>query len=55
MNRNKEEIARIRQSSGNLYSDETIVNGSSVDDIDMVFFSDFILAKTNKSIQEIGQ
>lgn len=51
----KEEIARILQSSGNLYSDETIVNGSSVDDIDTGFFSDFILAKTSKSIQEIGQ
>ncbi len=51
----KEEIARLLQSSGNLFADETIVNGTTVNDIDEDFFQKFILAKTKKSIEELGQ
>ena len=51
----KEEIARLLQSSGNLYADETIVNGTTVNDIDEIFFQDFIVAKTKKTIEELGQ
>lgn len=51
----KEEIARLLQSSGNLFADETIVNGTTINDIDEDFFQNFILAKTKKSIEELGQ
>ncbi len=51
----KEEIARLLQSSGNLFADETIVNGTTINDIDEVFFQEFIVAKTKKSIEELGQ
>ena len=51
----KEEIARLLQSSGNLYADETIVNGTTVNDIDEKYFQKFVLAKTKKSIEELGQ
>lgn len=51
----KEEIARLLQSSGNLFADETIINGTTVNDIDEDFFQGFILAKTKKTIEELGQ
>ena len=51
----REEMARLLQSSGNLFADETLVNGTTVNDIDEDFFQDFILAKTKKAIEEIGQ
>lgn len=51
----KEEIARLLQSSGNLFADETIINGTTVNDIDEDFFQEFILAKTKKTIEELGQ
>ncbi len=51
----KEELARLLQSSGNLYADETIVTGTTVNDIDETFFHKFILAKTKKSIEEFDQ
>lgn len=51
----KEEIARLLQSSGNLFADETIVNGTTINDIDEELFQDFIVAKTKKSIEELGQ
>jgi len=51
----KEEIARLLQSSGNLFADETIVNGATINDIDEDFFQTFIGAKTKKSIRELGQ
>lgn len=50
----KEEIARLLQSSGNLYADETLVNGTTINDIDEDFFKKFIKAKTKKSIDELG-
>jgi ATP-dependent DNA helicase RecG len=51
----REEMARLLQSSGNLFADETIVNGTTVNDIDEEFFKEFIIAKTKKTIEEIGQ
>lgn len=49
-----EEIARLLQSGGNLYADKTIVNGTTLNDIDEDYFQKFILAKTKKSIRELG-
>lgn len=51
----REEMARLLQSSGNLFADETLVTGTTVNDIDEGFFKDFLLAKTKKPIEEIGQ
>lgn len=51
----KEEIARLLQSSGNLFADETTVTGTTVNDIDEEYFQKFILAKTKKTIDELGQ
>lgn len=51
----KEEISRLLQSSGNLFADETIVTGTTVNDIDEEYFQKFILAKTKKTIDELGQ
>jgi len=51
----KEEIARLLQSSGNLYADETIVAGTTINDIDEDFFKDFITTKTKKQFSELNQ
>ena len=51
----REEMARLLQSSGNLFADETLVNGTTINDIDDDFFKIFIKAKTNKSVEELGQ
>ena len=51
----REEMARLLQDSGNLFADETIVNGRTVNDIDEELFQEFILKKTKKTIEEIGQ
>ena len=51
----KEEIARLLQSSGNLFADETIVTGTTVNDIDEDLFQKFVLDKTKKTIDELGQ
>ena len=51
----REEMARLLQSSGNMFADETLVNGTTVNDIDDDFFKIFIKAKTNKSVEELGQ
>lgn len=50
----KEEIARLLQSSGNLFADETIVNGTTINDIDDALFQKFIQKKHEKSINELG-
>jgi ATP-dependent DNA helicase RecG len=50
----KEEIARLLQSSGNLFADETLVNGTTVNEIDEDFFQEFIVSKTKKTIEELG-
>ncbi|MET4081587.1 ATP-dependent DNA helicase RecG [Pedobacter sp. UYP30] len=51
----REEMARLLQSSGSLYADETLVNGTTINDIDEELFGDFITAKTKKTIEELGQ
>lgn len=51
----KEEMARLLQSSGNLFADESMVTGTTINDIDQAYFQKFILAKTGKSIEELGQ
>tara|TARA_R110002124_G_scaffold109723_6_gene263166 strand:+ start:2048 stop:3202 length:1155 start_codon:yes stop_codon:yes gene_type:complete len=50
----REEMARLLQSSGNLFADETIVNGTTTNDIDDVLFTKVIEKKHEKSIEEIG-
>ncbi|NLB64683.1 MAG: ATP-dependent DNA helicase RecG [Fibrobacter sp.] len=49
----KEELARLLQSSGNLYADETVVNGTSIDDIDEKAFRVFVQKKLEKSIDDL--
>ena len=51
----REEMARLLQSSGNMFADETLVNGTTVNDIDDDFFKEFIDKKHGKSIDELGQ
>ncbi|MCW2118044.1 RNA-binding domain-containing protein [Flavobacterium sp. 7A] len=51
----REEMARLLQDSGNLFADETIVNGTTVNDINEELFKEFIFEKTKKTIEEIGQ
>jgi len=50
----KEEIARLLQSSGNLFADETIVPSATSNDIDKDFFETFIKSKTGKDIEELN-
>ena len=50
----KDEIARMFQSSASLFSDETLVHGATIDDVNEGFFKKFIKAKTKKSIEELG-
>ncbi len=51
----REEMARLLQSSGNMFADETLVNGTTINDIDDDFFKEFINKKYGKSIDELGQ
>ncbi len=50
----REEMARLLQNSGNLFADETLVNGTTVNDIDDVLFTKVIEKKHEKSVEEIG-
>jgi len=47
-------MARLLQSSGNMFADETLVNGTTINDIDLGFFKKFIEKKHGKSIENIG-
>lgn len=51
----REEMARLLQNSGNLFAYEIIVKGTSPNDIDEELFQEFILAKTKKTIEDLGQ
>lgn len=51
----REEMARLLQSSGNMFADETLVNGTTINDIDDKFFKEFIGKKHRKTIDELGQ
>jgi len=50
----REEIARLLQSSGNMFADETIVQGSTSNDINIEFFKEFVSKKTGKTFDELG-
>ena len=50
----KEEIARLLQSSGNLFADEIIINGTTINDINEKLLGKFIQKKHEKSIVELG-
>lgn len=50
----REEMARLLQNSGSLFADETIVNGTTINDIDEKLFRDFIHKKHEKSIRDLG-
>lgn len=50
----REEMARLLQNSGNLFADETVVNGTTINNIDDFFFTKVIEKKYEKSIDEIG-
>ena len=50
----KEEIARLLQSSGNLYADEIPVNGTTVNDIDEKSFLDFFIKNGGETPDELG-
>jgi len=49
----REEMARLLQSSGNLYADETIIQGSTSNDINNELFKKFVSNKTGKTINEL--
>ena len=51
----REEMARLLQSSGNMFADETLINGTTINDIDDEFFKEFIGKKHGKSVDELGQ
>jgi len=50
----KEEMARLLQSSGNLYADETFITGTSLNDIDDQLFEKFINVKHKKPLSDLG-
>ncbi len=51
----REEMARLLQNSGNLFADETSVNGTTVNNFDESLFQEFVVSKTKKTIEELGQ
>lgn len=50
----KEEIARLLQSSGNLYADEIPVNGTTVNDIDEGLFLNYFKKNWGETPEELG-
>lgn len=50
----KEEIARLLQSSGNLYADEIPVNGTTVNDIDEGLFLNYFIKNWGETPEELG-
>lgn len=50
----REEMARLLQSSGNLYADETKVSGTTINDIDEKFFKDFVIKKYENNLEDLG-
>jgi predicted HTH transcriptional regulator len=50
----REEMARLLQSSGNMYADETIVTRTTVNDIDEKFFKEFVLKKYEDNLENLG-
>jgi len=50
----REEMARLLQNSGNLFADETLVHGTTLNDIDEKLLGAFIQKKHEKSIRDLG-
>lgn len=50
----KEEIARLLQSSGNLYADEMLVKNSTINDIDTDLFLDYFEKNQENTPEELG-
>ena len=51
----REEMARLLQNSGNMFADEILVNGTTINDIDDDLIKQFIKSKTNKSLEELNK
>jgi len=51
----KEEISRLLQSGGNLMADEQPINNTSINNINMDLFTDFVHKKTEKTFEELNQ
>lgn len=50
----KDEIARLLQSSGNLYADESLINGSSVNDLNNDSFLDYFNKNWGDTPEKLG-
>lgn len=50
----KEEIARLLQSSGNLNADETLINGSSINDFEKDLFLDYFIKNWGDTPEKLG-
>jgi len=50
-----EELLRLLQSSGNVLADEEIIPGTTINDIDVAFFNDFVKRKTGRTLEELNQ
>lgn len=50
----KEEIARLLQSSGNIYADEALISGSTTDHLDKASFIEYYEKNWEESIEETG-
>ncbi|MEI6577633.1 MAG: RNA-binding domain-containing protein [Bacteroidota bacterium] len=50
-----EELLRLLQSSGNVLADEETVKGSTINDVDTIFFAEFLQKKTGKTLEELNQ
>jgi len=50
-----EELLRLLQSSGNVLADEETVKGSTINDVDINFFAEFLKKKTGKTLEELNQ
>ncbi len=50
-----EELLRLLQSSGNILADEEVIANTTINDIDIDFFKEFVKKKTGKSLEEVNQ
>lgn len=50
----REEMSRLLQNTGNLFADETSVEGTSINDIDTDFFKNFVEKKYKDSIEGLN-
>lgn len=50
-----EELLRLLQSSGNILADEEVVANTTINDIDIDFFRQFVQKKTGKTFEDLDQ